>query len=157
MAYQPFNYNPYPYGTFNSASVRPDAQMGQMFPQTQNVPPAQSVGQGQGISPMSRPVSSKEEAMAVGADFSGAPMIFPDMAHNVIFVKRWDYQSGSAVFTEYVPKEAKPETPTAVYATQGDFKELAESVEKIMARFDGIESEFEKMKKKGAKKNDADE
>lgn len=157
MAYQPFNYNPYPYGTFNPAAVRPDAQMGQMYPQPQNIPPAQSVGQGQGISPMSRPVSSKEEAMAVGADFSGAPMIFPDMAHNVIFVKRWDFNAGAAVFVEYVPKGAEPEAPAAAYATQGEFKELSDSLEKALTRFDGLEAEFEKLKKKGAKKNDADE
>lgn len=156
MPYTPFNYNPYPYPTY-LPSQRTDGQMGTVYPQPQNIAPAASVGQTQGISAMSRPVSSKEEAMAVGADFSGAPMIFPDLAHNVVFVKRWDFNTGSAVFVEYVPKGAEPEVP-AVYATKGDFKELAESVEKVMARFDGIEAEFDKLKaKKGAKKNDADE
>lgn len=157
MAFGQPNYIPYPYGMFNPASVRPDTQMGQMYPQPQNVPPAQSVGQTQGISPLSRPVTSREEAMGIAADFSGAPMIFPDMAHNTIFVKRWDYQSGSALFTEYVPKGIEPEASPVTYATQGDFRELSESLEKVLARFDGIETEFEKLKKKGAKKNDADE
>ena len=92
--------------------------------------------------------------MAVGADFSGAPMIFPDMAHNSIYVKRWDYQSGSAVFVEYVPKDSAPEAPAAVYATQGDFKELAE---RMTERLDDIESEIDRLKKKGAKKHDADD
>ena len=138
------------YGAYNAPAARP-AEMGQMYQPQQNIAPAQSVGQGQGISGMSRPVSSKEEAMAVGADFSGVPMIFPDMAHNAIYVKRWDFQSGTAIFTEYVPKMTDSETPAAVYATQGDFKELAD---RLTERLEDIESDLERLKKKGAKKND---
>ena len=89
--------------------------------------------------------------MAVGADFSGAPMIFPDMAHNAVYVKRWDFQTGSAVFVEYLPKDTVPEATAAVYATQGDFKELAE---KLTERLEDIEADIERLKKKGAKKND---
>lgn len=143
-------YNPYPFASQMPVQGRP-AGMGQMYPDQAAPPQAANVGQTQGISPASRPVSSKEEAMAVGADFSGAPMIFPDMAHNTIFVKRWDFQSGSAVFTEYVPKGVEPEVPPAVYATQGEFKEF---VEKLSDRLDDIEADLERLKKKGAKKND---
>ena len=144
-------YNPY-FAPQMAAQTRP-AEMGQVYPSQQNVSPAQSVGQGQGISPYSRPVSSKEEAMAVGADFSGAPMIFPDMAHNAVYMKRWDFQTGSAVFVEYLPKDTVPEATAAVYATQGDFKELAE---KLTERLEDIEADIERLKKKGAKKNDDD-
>lgn len=144
-------YNPY-FAQQMPSQMRP-AEMMQNYAPQQNVAPVQSVGQTQGISPASRPVSSKEEAMAVGADFSGAPMIFPDMAHNTIFVKRWDFQTGAAVFTEYVAKEDVPEAPTAVYATQGDFRELAE---RMTERLEDIEAEIERLKKKGAKKNDDD-
>lgn len=142
-------YNPY-YGAQMPSQARP-VEMGQNYIQQQNVAPVQSVGQAQGISPYSRPVSSKEEAMAVGADFSGAPMIFPDMAHNAVYVKRWDFQTGSAVFVEYLPKDTVPEATAAVYATQGDFKELAE---KLTERMEDIEADIERLKKKGAKKND---
>lgn len=145
-------YNPY-FAPQMAAQTRP-AEMGQVYPSQQNVSPAQPVGQGQGISAYSRPVSSKEEAMAVGADFSGAPMIFPDMAHNAVYVKRWDFQTGSAVFTEYAPKDTTPppDGPAAMYATQGDFKEFAEN---LSGRLEDIEAEIEKLKK-GAKKNDDD-
>ena len=143
-------YNPYQFSTQMPVQNRPVEMVQNYIPQA-NVSPAQSMGQGQGISPASRPVSSKEEAMAVGADFSGAPMIFPDMAHNTIFVKRWDFQSGSAIFTEYVPKDSSTEVPPAVYATQGDFKEFAEH---LSERLDDIEADIERLKKKGAKKND---
>ena len=143
-------YNPYPFAPQMAAQMRP-AQMGQTYPEQSIVAQNANMGQAQGISPASRPVSSKEEAMAVGADFSGAPMIFPDMAHNTIFVKRWDFQSGSSVFTEYVPKEAVQDTPAALYATQGDFRELAE---KMTERLDDLEADVERLKKKGARKVD---
>ena len=144
-------FNPY-YGAQPPMQARP-AEMGQNYIPQQNAPQGQAVGQAQGISPFSRPVSSKEEAMAVGADFSGAPMIFPDMAHNAVYVKRWDFQTGSAVFVEYVPKDAASEVPAPVYATQGDFNEFAE---KLAERLDDIETDIERLKKKGAKKNDDD-
>ena len=143
-------YNPYPFAPQTAAQMRP-AQMGQAYPEQPNVVQGANMGQTQGISPASRPVSSKEEAMAVGADFSGAPMIFPDMAHNTIFVKRWDFQTGSAVFTEYVPKGVEPEAPAAIYATQGDFKELAD---RMTERLEDIEADLERLKKKGARKTD---
>lgn len=142
-------YNPYQYTPQIGAQIRP-AGMGQIYPEQPNVQQAANMGQGQGISPASRPVSSKEEAMAVGADFSGAPMIFPDMAHNTIFLKRWDFQTGAAVFTEYVPKESASEPPAAVFATQGDFRELAE---KMTKRLEELESEMDQLKK-GVMKND---
>lgn len=146
-------YNPY-FAQQMPSQMR-SAEMVQNYAPQQNVAPVQSVGQAQGISAYSRPVSSKEEAMAVGADFSGAPMIFPDMAHNTVYVKRWDYNTGSAVFVEYVPKDTppSPDAPAAVYATQGDFKELAES---LTERLEDIEADLERLKKKGAKKNDDD-
>ena len=142
-------YTPYP-GVQMPVQQR-TAEMAQGYSQQQNFTQTQAVGQAQGISVYSRPVSSKEEAMAVGADFSGAPMIFPDMAHNAVYVKRWDFQTGSAAFIEFVPKDAVPETPAAVYATQGDFKEFAEN---LTGRLDDIEAELARLKKKGVKKND---
>lgn len=112
----------------------------QGYPPAQNIPQTQAGGQTAGFSPASRPVSSREEAMAVGADFSGAPMIFPDMAHNTIYVKRWDMGSGTAVFAEYGPKEPVPQPPPPTYATQEELKALSDRLSKL--------------EKKGAKKND---
>lgn len=137
-------YNPYQPGPAQFAPQSPynqrPAEMAQGYPQPQNVPQTQPGGQGAGFSPASRPVSSREEAMAVGADFSGAPMIFPDMAHNTIFVKRWDMASGTAVFAEYVPREAVPPEPAPAWATQEELKTL--------------EARLSRLEKKGGKRND---
>lgn len=137
-------YDPYQTAPAQFAPQMPynqrQSMAAQCYPQQQIAPQTQTGGQTAGFSPASRPVSSREEAMAVGADFSGAPMIFPDMAHNTIYVKRWDMNSGTAVFTEYGPKEPVPQTPPPTYATLDDLKALSDRLSKL--------------EKKGAKKND---
>lgn len=111
-------------------------------PQSNYTPMQQNAPQSaqQGLSPASRAVSSKEEAIGVAADFSGAVMVFPDVSHNRVYVKRWNYQTGAADFFEYVP--AGEEKPAARYATIEDLNALRE--------------EFLKGRK-AVKKNDADE
>lgn len=137
-------YDPYQTAPAQFAPQMPfnqrQSMAAQCYPQQQIAPQTQTGGQTAGFSPASRPVSSREEAMAVGADFSGAPMIFPDMAHNTIYVKRWDMNSGTAVFTEYGPKEPVPQTHPPTYATLDDLKALSDRLSKL--------------EKKGAKKND---
>lgn len=140
-------YNPYQGNMPQFAPQMPynqrPAEMGQGYPQPQNVPQTQAGGQTAGFSPASRPVSSREEAMAVGADFSGAPMIFLDVAHNAIYVKRWDVANGNAVFADFAPREPVPQTPPPSpppYATQEELKALSDRLSKL--------------EKKGAKKND---
>lgn len=128
MAYPYTAYSPYMPAFNPQAPVYPPVQ--------QNAPQSAQ----QGLSAASRAVSSKEEAIGVAADFSGAVMVFPDVAHNRVYVKRWNYQTGAADFFEYVP--AGEEKPVVQYATIDDLNALRE--------------EFMKMRKAG-KKNDADE
>lgn len=87
----------------------------QMIPQmTQQMMPAPQMIQG-GVSPMSRPVSSREEAQATAADFSGAPMVFLDRAHRRVYVKQWNMQTGMADFEDYEPViEQRPAAPEYV-------------------------------------------
>ena len=88
--------------------MTPQMSMPQMAPQ---MPQNGQFGQG-GLSPMSRPVSSREEAQACAADFSGALMVFPDVAHGRVYLKRWNLQSGAADFMEFGPMEAVAENAT---------------------------------------------
>ena len=105
------NYPPYPYGGYQPMQMpqmTPQMSMPQMAPQ---MPQNGQFGQG-GLSPMSRPVSSKEEAQATAADFSGALMVFPDVAHGKVYLKRWNLQAGAADFLEFGPVETVAENAT---------------------------------------------
>lgn len=117
------------------------------------VQPAQTPSQSiQGISPASRIVASKEEAMGVPADFNGNLMMFPDITHNRVFVKRWNYQTAAADFTEYAPvPPAQPQEAANHNFVPVDVFQSA--VESLRAEIDALK----KPAVKGGKKNDPDE
>ena len=75
MNYPNYQMNPYPSQGYLRYGQNPYQQ-----PVVQQTMP-QPV---QGYSPESRPVSSKEEAMAAPADFSGAPREVTDFSHGKI-------------------------------------------------------------------------
>lgn len=123
------NYPPYPYGY--QPMQMPQMQMPQMSPQ---MPQNGQMNQG-GLSPMSRPVSSREEAQACAADFSGALMIFPDLAHSRVYLKRWNMQTGAADFVEFCPVTDVPteEVPQAEYVCLQTYQEDMEKLRKELA------------------------
>ena len=120
MAYYPA----YAYTPMYGSPAYPTNQM----PQQQPVNAPQSVqGNGQGLSQASRPVTSREEAMGIPADFSGSLMVFPDVTHNKIYIKRWNFQSGAADFIEFAP--VVPEAEKKVqYATLEDLNALRDEL-----------------------------
>lgn len=88
------NYTYPAYGGYNP--VTPFAPAPQVYqpmqqPAPQPVQAAQTVGS-TNTQPnfFCRPVASREEALGVPVDFMGAPMFFPDLAHNVIYMKRFN-------------------------------------------------------------------
>ena len=134
------NYPPYPYGGYQPMQMpqmTPQMSMPQMAPQT---PQNGQFGQG-GLSPMSRPVSSREEAQATAADFSGAMMVFPDVAHGRVYLKRWNMQTGAADFLEFGPvvETAKAESAPAVeYVPLQAYQEDMEKLRKELAAIKGV-------------------
>lgn len=154
MAFNYGNFPPYnpPYNPVNPYG-------GQMMPQPPQMPvqapqTAQTIGQG--ISPASRPVSNRDEANAVQADFSGAMMIFPDITHNRIYLKRWNMSAGAAEFGEFVPsipETVEQENTAPAFAT-------TEQVDELKNLLGEIKTDIEQLKKpsgKTVKKNDSDE
>lgn len=108
----------------------------------------------QGLSPASRLVTGREEAMGVAADFSGAPMVFPDVAGNRVFIKRWNFNTGSADFLEFVPVvQAQPpqeQIPAPAFVPLQDFQNLQDVV-------DNLRQEVDRLKKpvgKAVRKNE---
>ena len=127
------NYPLYPYGGYQPMQMpqmTPQMSMPQMAPQ---MPQNGQFGQG-GLSPMSRPVSSREEAQATAADFSGALMIFPDLAHNRVYLKRWNMQTGAADFVEFGSVETVAENATVPeYVCLQTYQEDMEKLRKELA------------------------
>lgn len=86
-------------------------------------------------------------------------MLFPDIAHNRVYVKWWDFNRGEPVFQEYAPvlRPAEPERnqqpeEDVAWASLQDLQDLQDLV-------DNIQKEVERLKKpagKAAVKNDAD-
>lgn len=172
-SYPPYNPQPYglpvgPYMPVQPFQPRPDMQGAAPMPQpTQasqvaqqgpQMPPTQQGGI-MGFSPASRPVTSREEAMGVAADFSGAPMIFQDVTHDRVYIKRWDLASGGPVFQDYarvLPAPAEPERHQApeevAWVSLQDFQDLQDLVKQLQGEIDRLK----KPAGKAATKNDAD-
>lgn len=148
------NYPTYFYPSDNRVQpppypTRPDM----VYPQPGSPTPPQ------GLSPASRLVTGREEAMGVAADFSGAPMVFPDVAGNRVFIKRWNFNTGSADFLEFVPAvqaappQDHPQIQPQAFAPLQDLQDLQGIV-------DNLRQEVERLKKpagKAVKKNEPNE
>lgn len=64
-----------------------------------------------------KPVTSREEAISMPTNFMGLGDIMPDLAHGVIYVKRFNPNTGSSEFGEFVYTPPKTAEPPQEYAT----------------------------------------
>lgn len=116
------------FGAWNGGYSQIPNYMPQMPVQaSQSVP-----NSAQGLSPASRMVSNRDEANAVPADFSGSLMVFPDIRNNRVYIKRWNFQTGTADFVEFGPVVNEPvkEAPAVQYATIDDLNALRDELMK---------------------------
>lgn len=103
-----------------------------------------------------RPVASREEALGVPVDFMGSPMFFPDLAHGVIYLKKFNPNTGSADMLEFrtsAPQEQRPSEQQATFAPLNDLLQLKDDL-------DNLKTEVERLKKPAGKvvrKNESDE
>ena len=154
------NYTYPAYGGYNP--VTPFAPAPQIYqpmqqPSPQPVQAAQTVGN-TNTQPnfFCRPVASREEALGVPVDFMGGPMFFPDLAHNVVYMKRFNTNSGAADVFEFkldVPREKQQQAPAqvAAFAPLDEFIDMKDTVQ-------NLKDEVDRLKKpagKAVKKNDA--
>lgn len=96
-----------------------------------------------------RPVASKEEALGVPVDFMGSPMFFPDIAHNVIYMKRFNTNTGAADVFEFHGQQAQQNNQTPSFAPLDEFNVMKDTIARL-------QSEVEQLKKPAGrvKKND---
>ena len=141
MPYQYVPQQPYYSQMFGQPQMMQQPMTQPMQPQMQPTQmPATSSLQG-------RMVTSREEALGVPVDFSGAPMLFPDLAHGVIYFKQFNSGTGSSDFREFrlndmpspAQREAQPAGPA--YATLDDLDKLRYEVKEALSKMGVKEDE----------------
>lgn len=124
MNYPTYGYNPgfgaqRPAGAFWGGAAPVPAYMPQSAPAPQS-------GQMAGNFVV-QPVTSREEALAVIADPMSAGVLLPDLPHGVIYIKRFNPNTGTSDFGEFafVQPKAAVETPVenSDYLTRKEFED----------------------------------
>lgn len=105
-------YTPYGYSTYMPAQ-QPYQPRQEYAPQLSQQPiqpqqmPQQTNAQGFAC----RPVTSREEAVAVLADYFSPGTIMPDLGHGCIYLKRFNQNTGASDFYEFALVQQKTEEP----------------------------------------------
>ena len=75
-----------------------------------------------------RPVTGREEALGVQVDFFNAGTIMPDLAHGIIYLKRFNRNTGASDFLEFAYQPPKAAQPEPQYVTVEMFRDLEAQV-----------------------------
>lgn len=152
-------YTSMPYPVQQQMQQRVDMQNQQLMQQQI----MQQQAQQPVLSPASRVVVSREEAIATPADFSGALMIFPDITNNCVYIKHWNAQTGAAEFMDYFPpmpiapqaqEQQSPQEPPAFASSQA-LADLQNTVDNLEQQVELLKKLADKPNGKAEKKNDA--
>lgn len=101
--------------------------MPQMPVQTpQSVPQTQTVNNPPAVFNC-RPVTSKEEAQAVQVDFFGPGTLMPDLGHGVVYLKRFNQNTGACDIFEFTAQQTKEPEPVR-YATIEELNALRDEL-----------------------------
>ena len=112
MAYYP-TYQPQPQ------------QYNSYYTQPQQMPPMQDAF-------ACRPVTSREEAVASPADFM-RPLIMPDMAHGMIYVKRFNPATGASDILDFAQRTGDS-SPALDYVTRQEFDRFCADLMRRLTR-----------------------
>ena len=75
-------------------------------------PPAQQIAQPTNTTGFNcRPVTSREEAVAVLSDYFTQGTVMPDLGHGRIYLKRFNPNTGASDFFEFALVQQEPESP----------------------------------------------
>lgn len=74
-----------------------------------------------------RAVTGREEAVAAQVDFGGMGTLMPDLGHGVIYLKRFNPNTGSCDIFEF-KTQMQEQPPAQQYATKADLAALREEL-----------------------------
>ena len=121
MAYQPYQMYSNQYQQYQYPTALPQ----QPAPQPMQPQPMYQA----------RPVTSREEALGQQVDFFGPGTLMPDLAHGIVYLKRFNPNTGASDLFEF--RAAQPEAQEAPDSGLNELKEavqrLQEDVEKLKA------------------------
>lgn len=82
-----------------------------------------------------RPVTSREEALGAQVDFFGLGMLMPDLAHGIVYLKRFNQNTGASDLFEFrlAQPETQQEQPNELEQIRESIKRLEEELEKLKA------------------------
>lgn len=84
-----------------------------------------------------RPVTSREEAVAVQVDFYGPGTIMPDLGHGMIYLKRFNPNSGASDFLAFAFCPPQPqEVPAPPYDPRQEIEALRNELEALRAELE---------------------
>lgn len=90
-----------------------------------------------------RPVTSREEAVAVQAEYFGAGTIMPDLGHGMIYLKRFNPNTGASDFFDFSVVQptasdsaSEPPPPPPDYSEA--FRALGQQLEGMSSRIDDL-------------------
>ena len=81
-------------------------------------------------------VTSRQEAEAAQIVFDNNTNVYVDQAHNVIYTKRLNANTGAADFAVYRRVDAAQESPAAAYASQADVDAIRQQLAEVLDRLD---------------------
>ena len=89
-----------------------------------------------------RPVTSREEAVAVQVDVFGPGTVMPDLAHGMVYLKRFNQNTGASDFLEFAYRPQETVQPAPAYDPRVD-------IESIRSEMNALRSELDEIKKAG--------
>lgn len=129
------------YGSYPMGLYQPIQNQYQPMNQPMNQPMQQQTTPATQSNFYCRPVASREEALAVPVDFMGSPMFFPDLAHNVVYMKRFNTNTGSAdVFEFHGTQQEAPKDMAPAFAPLDEFMSMKDTIAQL-------KEEIERLKK----------
>lgn len=163
MAYTPYQ----PYGGYNYQQTYipyvPPRFDGLQQPQNAagapSSVPAMSAPSSQQTGFLCRPVTSREEALAVQADYFSPGTLMPDLGHNVVYLKRFNTNTGASDMFKFALVQDAPSEQAVPAETVSPkiLETINTQLEDLIERMDALSVKMDQPKSKQTTKKGSGE